>query len=199
MRGRGGIRREDLQRGSMRSGTSSAGEPERLDQVAHAGAFSWVGGREPVSFMRPATRFVGESTILQVVWPQRLGHWIGPAHVWPRLSDNLSAYLQILRETGATGLEPATSGVTGRIRWYSAEPEPSAQYRYCRGLSLRTSTLFLEFHGAASLFPPHLYPIAASPISQTPSAFTRRFNDYGRQTSDSETDSLPSWCGVRDL
>ncbi len=106
-----------------------------------------------------------------------------------------SADLQALQDTGATGFEPATSGVTGRIRWYSGEPEPTAQYRYCRGLSLRTSTLFLEFHGAASLFPPHLYPIAASPISQTPSAVTRRFNDYGRQTSDSETDSLSSCAG----
>jgi hypothetical protein len=30
--------------------------------------------------------------------------------------DNANAHLQALRETGATGLEPATSGVTGRYR-----------------------------------------------------------------------------------
>jgi hypothetical protein len=31
-------------------------------------------------------------------------------------SANISAHLQVLRKTGATGLEPATSGVTGRYK-----------------------------------------------------------------------------------
>jgi hypothetical protein len=39
--------------------------------------------------------------------------------VWPRSRSapsqaTTSAYMQALREAGATGLEPATSGVTGR-------------------------------------------------------------------------------------
>jgi hypothetical protein len=47
----------------------------------------------------------------QSVWATGLGH---EPH-WSVWSDNRNAYLQALQETGATGLEPATSGVTGHF------------------------------------------------------------------------------------
>ncbi len=37
-----------------------------------------------------------------------------------RLLDNVNARLQALRKTGATGLEPATSGVTG---WFTGRDD----------------------------------------------------------------------------
>jgi hypothetical protein len=44
------------------------------------------------------------------VWATGLGHEARARACY----DNKNTYLQALLETGATGLEPATSGVTGR-------------------------------------------------------------------------------------
>jgi hypothetical protein len=46
------------------------------------------------------------------VWATGLGHEARACACY----DNKNTYLQALLETGATGLEPATSGVTGRAR-----------------------------------------------------------------------------------
>jgi hypothetical protein len=50
--------------------------------------------------------------IARIVWATGLGHE-PTSGVW---TDNENAHLQALRKTGATGLEPATSGVTGMFQ-----------------------------------------------------------------------------------
>ncbi len=76
--------------------------------------FPQPGEVEPFLVVRPNTSSSYEWPFCRPfvlgVWATGLGH---DAHRRVR-PDNQNAYLQALRETGATGLEPATSGVTGR-------------------------------------------------------------------------------------
>ena len=51
--------------------------------------------------------------------------------------DNKNASLQALRETGATGLEPATSGVTGRVGHHDAPRRTPLNGIICRHFSYR--------------------------------------------------------------
>ena len=57
-------------------------------------------------------KVVSNMANLRHLRPRRLGHGIGPRSDLVRLVDSVIGYLQALRETGAKGLEPATSGVT---------------------------------------------------------------------------------------
>jgi hypothetical protein len=74
---------------------------------ASAELFAWRGS-DALSGWTPCSR-------LPLRFPLRLGHRIGPQERarTDKRPGNLAG-LQDIREAGATGLEPATSGVTGR-------------------------------------------------------------------------------------
>ena len=89
-------------------GTVLGGDPETHDLFA---------------FVRPAASRPQEGAILQASYFSRLGHRIGPRAdraCLPRQHNR--PICRHFNETGATGLEPATSGVTGRSWYFRAEP-----------------------------------------------------------------------------
>jgi hypothetical protein len=92
---------------------------------------------DPTLFVRPGTRSLVEMAICRhfepIVWPR---DW-GTKGAAPSDETTQPAYLQALQETGATGLEPATSGVTvGRCELpllatgrRSSQPRPIGRLR----------------------------------------------------------------------
>ena len=69
----------------------------------------------------------------QIVWATGLGHEAR----WSVSSDNRQCLFAALRETGATGLEPATSGVTGR---YGATGYTITSYPFSSPYRLRPAS-----------------------------------------------------------
>jgi hypothetical protein len=72
-------------------------------------------GSEPFLFVRPDTNLAANS-YLQRFWARRLDHGIGPRGAMERvIGQQQCLFAGTSKETGATGLEPATSGVTGHF------------------------------------------------------------------------------------
>ena len=94
-------------------------------------------GREPFSFVLPVYKVAREIAILQVFLLLRQRATFGPpsAQATPN-QTTLHADLQALRETGATGLEPATSGVTGRVGAPRRPAKNASEQPICRAFQL---------------------------------------------------------------
>jgi hypothetical protein len=91
--------------------SAAAGRRLRASRSAKEGAQHF----DLIVFVRPGHKRTAKSPYLRGFSSKRLGHGFGPrVHFLASDQTTPPAYLQALPEAGATGLEPATSGVTGR-------------------------------------------------------------------------------------
>jgi len=85
----------------------------------------------------------------------------------PSIEATKDAFLQALLETGATGLEPATSGVTGRAStatiYHQATRKGSNSREFCLTMSVRLH----ELECGCPVLLPHARPIVLSAIETT--------------------------------
>jgi len=111
-------------------------------QPPHQATNRHVGIHEPILFVRPATSATNKSQFCRAFAGQTTGYDLATSLRFEPDLATQNAYLQALQETGATGLEPATSGVTGlfhgsdgwrrltRNRSIDAAPRPLASDLY---------------------------------------------------------------------
>src|SRR5207245_2713391 len=85
-----------------------------------------------VVLVRPAHKRQPENAICRVFCVSAPGHEWTTRRRSGAVSDNRNSYLQGNCEAGATGLEPATSGVTVRLGHRDAPPRASPNDVICR-------------------------------------------------------------------